>query len=227
MKKYLLVVVILSLVFLWCKRNDVAEIDINAIVDLSTLQGVITQVSEEMNEWKISMEQAQDLVNQLQQKYVDLTDINQKTIENQFGEIQKTFEEQEVDSYILPLRAKKLWMIEPKGMEFNKTLSKPSSMDDSGYDSTTLVYKWNYTIALQQAKLIAQGAGLSVSKDFEKAQLLAKVGNVNYISGLDIASLTKWIVYVNHELLETNIDYLLSVSVDPEGTLTIETTRYK
>jgi hypothetical protein len=35
---------------------------------------------------------------------------------------------------------------------------------------------------MQQAKTIAQSAGLSVSKDFEKAQLLAKVGNVNYIS---------------------------------------------
>jgi hypothetical protein len=31
-------------------------------------------------------------------------------------------------------------MIEPKGMELDKILSKPNSMDVSGYNSLTLVY---------------------------------------------------------------------------------------
>jgi hypothetical protein len=50
---------------------------------------------------------------------------------------------------------------------------------------------------------------------------------VDYISGLDIGGLRKWIVYVNHELLDTNIDNLLSVSVDQDGVLTIEATKYQ
>jgi len=53
-----------------------------------------------------------------------------------------------------------------------------------------------------------------LSKSFEQAQTLAKVGNIDYISGLDIGSLTKGVVYTNHELTDTNIDYMLSVSVD-------------
>jgi len=44
---------------------------------------------------------------------------------------------------------------------------------------------------MQQAKSIAQRARLSVSKGFEKAQSLAKSGDVNYISGLDISDLSK------------------------------------
>jgi len=69
---------------------------------------------------------------------------------------------------------------------------------------------------MQQAANIAKKAKLNVSKEFEKAQSLAKIGNVDYISGLDISSLEKGIVYVNHELLETNVDQLLSVSVDQD-----------
>jgi len=47
-------------------------------------------------------------MDQLQQKYVDLTDITQKTIENEFNDIQKVFDEKSVTSYTLPLWAKKL-----------------------------------------------------------------------------------------------------------------------
>lgn len=227
MKKYLLVLLVFSLVFLWCKRNDAGEIDINTINDLASLQTTITHVSEEINEWKITLEKAQDLMDQLQQKYVDLTDITQKTIENEFNDIQKVFDEKSVTSYTLPLWAKKLWMTEPKGMELNRVSSKQTYTNDTWYSSTILVYKWNYTIALQQAQFIAQKANLPLSKSFAQAQALAKVGNADYISGLDIGSLTKGVVYTNHELTDMNIDYLLSVSVDQNGTLTLEATKYK
>jgi len=226
MKKYLLVVIVFSLVFLWCKRNDITQLDINTIVDIPTLQITITQVSEEMNEWKITLEQAQLLVEQLQQKYIDLTD-KDINIETTFDNIQKSFDEKLFVMYKLPFWAKKLWMIEPQGMELNKTLSTYVAMNDSWYFSVVLVYTWDYTIALQQAKLIAEKAQLHVSKDFAKAQLLANVGNTNYISWLDIAGLSKWIIYLNHELLETNIDNLLLVSVDSNGVLTLETTKYR
>jgi len=54
------------------------------------------------------MEQAQSLLNQLQQKYLDLTDITQKDIENQFDAIEKVFASKSYISYTLPLWAKKL-----------------------------------------------------------------------------------------------------------------------
>ena len=225
MKKYLLVIFVFSFVLLWCKRNDTHEIDPSKITDLVALQEVITQVSDEMSAGTINMEIAQDLIDQLQQKYVDLTDTTQKNIENQFITIQKAFDKQSITFYWLPLRAKKLWMIEPTWMDFDKMLSKQTYTSDNGYTSTILVYKWDYAVAIQQAKLIAQNAHLYVSKDFQQAQSLAKVGDVNYISGLDIEGLSKWIVYVNHELLDTNMDNLLSVSVDQEGTLIIEATK--
>lgn len=220
MKKYLLLVVF-SVVFFWCAKNNLGNIDVNAITDLSTLQGIITQVSEEINAWTISMEHAQELVEQLQQKYVDLTDTTDTPIETKFAALQKTFDEKAMVSYTLPLWAKKLWMSAPKWMVIDKTLSKQT------IGSTILVYKWNYDIALQQAEFIAQKAHLYVSKNFQQAQSLAKIGNVDYISGLDIGGLRKWIVYVNHELLDTNIDNLLSVSVDQDGVLTIEATKYQ
>jgi hypothetical protein len=120
-----------------------------------------------------------------------------------------------------------MWMILPVWMNIDMTLSQRNTLDDSWANSTVLVYTWSYDIAMQQAQLIAQNAGLLVSKNFQQAQTLAKIWNIDYISGLDVGSLTKWIVYVNHELLETNIDNLLSVSVDQEWTLTLEATKYK
>ena len=223
----MLVVLVFSLVFLWCTKTDVLDIDVNTIADLPTLQTIVTQVSEDMSAGKISMDQAQTLLDQLEQKYVDMTDATDTTIETTFEVLQKTFDENSLPSYTLPLWAKKLWLIDPQGMVLDKTLSTYTPMNASGYGSTTLVYKWDYTLALQQAQLIAQKASLYVSKDFQQAQALAKVGNIDYISWLDVGSLTKWIVYVNHELLETNVANLMSVSVDQEWTLTLEATKYK
>ncbi|HBB04496.1 TPA: hypothetical protein DCZ39_06490 [Patescibacteria group bacterium] len=93
-----------------------------------------------MNSGTINMEIAQKLLNQLQQKYVDLTDTTQKNIETQFGEIQKVFDAQSLASYTLPLWALKLGMTEPKGMELDITRSKQTIVDASGYSSTLLVY---------------------------------------------------------------------------------------
>lgn len=106
-------------------------------------------------------------------------------------------------------------MIEPKGMQLNKILSKQYTNEES-YSSTILVYKGNYTIALQQAKVIAEHANLHPSKMFEQGQAIAKNKDVQYISGLDFDNLEKGMIYVNYDLLETNVNNLLSVSVDQD-----------
>ena len=166
------------------------------------------------------------MVNKLQQRYIDLTNTTEVTIETKFDTIQKAFEEKSVIIYWLPLRAKRIWMIEPTGMQLNTSLSKYTTQNNSG-SSTLLVYTWDYSVALQQAKIIAEHAHLYVTKNFQQAQSLAKLGNIDYISGLDLGVVSKWIVYVNHELLDANLDNLLSVSVDQNGVLTIEATKYQ
>lgn len=227
MKKYLLISAIVLFVLAWCMSKESKGTDINTISDLGTLQDAIFQISQDMHDWTLSLPQAQDLVESLQTKYIELTQSTQQNIESWFDIIQKSFDQQSFTIYSLPLRAKKLGMSEPRDMTIDTSLSSYKIMDASGYTSTILVYKWNYEIAMQQAKEIAQKAHLFVSKNFQDAQSLAKLGTIDYISGLDIVGLSKWIVYVNHDLLETSIDSLLSVSVDKEWILTIEATKYQ
>lgn len=187
---------------------------------------MITQISEQVTQWTIDPEEAQLLLNKLQDKYLELTDITQHNIEIQFETAQNCLSQKSITSYTLPLWAKKLGMTEPKDMELNKILSK-NYTNSEWYNSTILVYTWTYAVALQQAESIAKKANLHVSKTFEQGQAIAKGNDVGYISGLDIDNLEKGIVYGNHDLLDTNIENLLSVSVDQEGTLIIEATKYK
>lgn len=234
MKKNILLIVLFCLLLVWCASpnidqvamvNSISDIDITTINDLSTLETLIYQVSDAINAGTLSVEKAQKLIEQLQQKYIVLLDTNNVNIENAFARIQKTFSTHPVNSYTLPLWAKKLWMTLPEGMTIDKTHSK--YIYDTGYDSTILVYTWDRIVALQQAKIIAQKAHLQLSKSLQQAQSIVQDGNVGYISGLDISELSSWTIYVNHELLDTTIDQLLSVYVDQEWTLTIEATNYK
>ena len=229
MKKILLLTLVSSIVLFWCAKNEVHTIDVAKIVDLPGLEKAVTQVSNWLNEWIARKEQTQNLVEQLQLKYIDFigtVNTTDKVVEDQLVAIEWLFNKWSITSYTLPLRAKKLWMTLPQWMHLDKALSQKTTLHDSGYNSTVLVYTWDYTIAMQQAQIVASKAHLSVSKNFQQAQALAKIGSVDYISWLDIGSLDKWIVYINHELLDTNIDNLLSISVDGNGTLTIETTNY-
>lgn len=220
MKKYLLLFALSFLVFAGCAKYNLETLDLATITDLTSLQVVIDQVSEEINKWTLEMGKAEILVDQLQEKYVELTDVDDQGVEDKFIAIQNVFTTKSIVSYTLPLWAKKLGMTYPKGMQLEKSLCKKTS------SSLTLVYTGNYTIALQQAEIIAKKANLYVSKNFQQAQALAKIGDIDYISGLDVGALAKWIVYVNHELLDTNMDNFLSVSVDQDWVLTIEATQY-
>ncbi|MCX6825367.1 MAG: hypothetical protein NTY80_04075 [candidate division SR1 bacterium] len=225
MKKQLIVALLLSAALVGCTKTDISKLDINSLTDLPALQKATTQVSQEINKGSITMDQAQSIVDKLQQRYVDLTDTADQNIETTFGTIQQIFDTKAVTLYVLPIWAKRLGMTEPKGMELDKSLSQQNYL--SGYGSTLLVFRGNYTIALQQAKTIAQKAHLYVSNEFAQAQAIAKIGNIDYISGLDIGGLSKGIIYVNHELLDTRADQFLSVGVDQNGTLTLQATKRK
>lgn len=225
MKKYMIIGVLSTLLLFGCTRDPLKHLDVTSITDLDTLQTVIGQVSDAMQVGSITMESAQDILDQLQQKYIDLTDITQADIETQFTNLQTVFEKKALVPRSLPLWAKRLWMVAPQGMHLDTQLSKQISTDE--YSSTVLVYTGDYDTAMQQAQRIAQQAHLYVSKDFQKAQALMQLGEIGYISGLDANSLMKWIVYVNYDLFDMAADPLLSVSVDELGVLTIETMKYK
>lgn len=230
MKKYFLVIVfLLSFFLLWCTTPsmNINTLDVDSIVDLGTLEAKITELSQAIQDGTIEEELAQKTIEKLQQKYVDLKGTTSTAIEDKFATIKWLFVTKHVDSYVLPLWAKELWMSEPRWMSLNTQASHQTYTTSEWYDSTILVYQWDYYFALEEAKRIADQAGLFVSNDFAQGQALAQNTNTNYISWLDIDGLTQWIVYVNHELLETNVDNLLSVSVDKNGTLIIETIQYK
>jgi hypothetical protein len=201
-------------------------VDINSIGDLAALQIVVTQITEDLAQGKLSTEDAQWLLTKLQDRYLELTDIAQQHIETQFAVLEKSLDVQSTTSYSLPFWAKKLWMTEPKGMELNTVLSKQYT-NEEGYSSTILVYKSDYEIALQQAEILAEKADLHLSKTFQQGQTIAKQWNAAYISGLDVEWLKYGVVYVNHDLLDKNVETFLSVSVDYDWTLVVEATKYK
>jgi len=97
---------------------------VNAVMDLVALQNMITKVSIDMNNGSLSLEDAQTRIDELQDRYLELTDITQQDIETQFSVIQAQLYKKSSFPYSLPLRAKKMGMSEPQGMEFNTVLSK-------------------------------------------------------------------------------------------------------
>lgn len=225
MKKNFFVVLLFSFVFFWCTPSGVKNLDVDAILDLGTLEAKVTELSQKIQDGKIEKELAQNTIEKLQQKYIDLKGTTSTTIENQFANIQWFFVTKNTDTYTIPLWAQKIWIHEPQWMSLDVQASRKTYTTSEGYNSTTLVYTWSYDIALQEAKRIADKAGLFISKDFVKGQELAQNTNTQYISWLDISTLTQWIIYVNHELLDLTPEYSLSVSVDKYGTLTIESSK--
>jgi hypothetical protein len=47
------------------------------------------------------------------------------------------------------------------------------------------------------------------------------------ITKITSGNMLKWIIYTNFGLLATDIDYLITISVDENGKLTIEVTNYE
>lgn len=224
MKKYFFLFLVASaMIFWWCASRSWEQFDVASITDLDTLHATLDDISGAMHAGTVSMETAQDILDVLEQKYIDLTDIPQVDIEDQMSRIHEVFQSQSLTPRGLPLWAKRLGLVVPQGMTLDMTQSRQSKTSDTSF--ILLVYTGSYDHAMQQAERIATKAHLYVSKEFQKAQALAQYGEVGYISGLDIDGLMKWIVYVNAELLDTATDPLISLSVDKSWTLTLELTK--
>jgi len=224
MKKSLFVLVFGFFVLVGCAKVSDDAFDVNSIADLTTLQVVTTRFSEDFAQGKLSIEEAQLLLINLQDLYLSLTDTTHQSLENQFESIQKHIYGN--TSFSLPFWAKRMWMKTPQYMVLDTSSSKQYT-DKAWYTSTILVYTWTYELALEQAALLADAAWLHLSETFKQWQSIAQQKNVSYVSGLDIEEVANGVVYVSHDLFQKNVEYFLSIDVNKDWVLTIEATRYK
>jgi len=124
-------------------------------------------------------------------------------------------------STVFPEWAKKIGLNAPQEMILNKSMSQITSSNDSntGYNSMNFVYNGGYDVAMKQAKLIAQNAGVPIGSDYQEALDLAKELDTDPIKGA---------VYMNFEIgKDDNQQYHIAITVDEAGTLTITATDYK
>lgn len=217
MKKINLVLLLCFCLLLWACSNPSKEI--------SALQGDISNISDRMENWILNPEEAFTLSYQLQLRNKD---IMTKDLEKDFDSLDHLIQEKmrqqkekketeklaQLSKKVLPARAQNLWLSVPANMTLDVTKTKQTTLTQNWYDSTVLVYKWTYELAMQEAAKIAKNANLPISAEF--AALQTKLGSV-----------IKWIVYTNHGLLDTNIEYLISITVDEDWSMTIEITNYK
>ncbi|MCX6822836.1 MAG: hypothetical protein NTX91_02455 [candidate division SR1 bacterium] len=216
---FLLAVPVVLLTGCWAKPQ------IQPVQTLAELQTEITRISDQLLSGTITPDIAQELFEQLQSKYTELT---QTQLLSRMTTLQKIIDQQK-DAIVklgeLPSRAKNLGLSLPVRMRMDKIASKQTRVGKEGYDSIQYVYRGPYDYAMAEAMRIASGAKLFVSPEIAQAQALVNQGKS--ISGLDTSHLTKGIVYTNHALTDTKIDYLINVSVDADGLLTIEASNYQ
>ncbi len=122
---------------------------------------------------------------------------------------------------VFPEWAKKIGLSAPQGMTLNKSMSQITSSNDAntGYNSMNFVYNGAYDVAMKQAELIAQKAGVPIGSDYQEALDLARELDTEPIKGA---------VYMNFEIgKEDNQQYHIAITVDETGTLTITATDYR
>ena len=120
----------------------------------------------------------------------------------------------------IPDWVSRLGIIEPEGMKFDQDFSNNTSITDpsEGFNSVSLVYTGPYDIAVKEAAKISANAKLSV-------------GGVIKVKGSPVIShTTKYnstVSYMNYNLENADVDFLISVQVEPSGILTIMVTDNK
>ena len=195
------------------------------IQDLQSLQSAVDVLQQRLLSWLVEVDDAQIQVRQLLDTYQELTK-QEVTLATQSLDRTLADEQQKIEKLgILPLRATQLWLTVPQGMKLQKTLSRQVQAGTTWYDAFVLVYKGTYDKAVQEAQRIASGAKLFLSPEIAQAQAMVKSGKV--ISGFNTQELMDSLIYTNHNLLDTAVATIISVSVTKEWLLTLEATNYK
>lgn len=133
----------------------------------------------------------------------------------------KLFTDDNTPATSLPDWAKKLGLIEPQNMQLVANMSHLTSVVEpaEGFNSITLVYSGNYETAIKQSSRIARSAKLPLSKEYKARKKQAeRAGHGIMVKG---------IAYMNYDLSTRDIDYLIYVTVDDKGMLTISATDMK
>ena len=220
MKKFLLCCLLVGCTFslLGCQNE-------RHIQDLQSLQSAVDVLQQRLLSWLVEVDDAQIQVRQLLDTYQELTK-QEVTLATQSLDRTLADEQQKIEKLgILPLRATQLWLTVPQGMKLQKTLSRQVQAGTTWYDAFVLVYKGTYDKAVQEAQRIASGAKLFLSPEIAQAQAMVKSGKV--ISGFNTQELMDSLIYTNHNLLDTAVATIISVSVTKEWLLTLEATNYK
>ena len=114
----------------------------------------------------------------------------------------------------------KLGLSEPEGMKFDEVLSHYTFLNDPSerFNSVSLVYSGDYDKAVIQAIKLASKAKLIPGRNFR-----AKGSPVANIQD----HINPQISFVNYSLEDMNQNFLISVQVEPSGSLTIMVTDKK
>ena len=138
------------------------------------------------------------------------------------------------DTSRYPKWVQELGFVEPEGMKFQSEMSEVTSADDPGqsFNSINFVYKGDYEKAMEQAKIIADKAGVPMSEEFKRA----KEANERLMKRKDelpenqVVEELKGAIYTNHRMdrpVDENLEYMISIMVDESGILTINIVNQK
>ena len=125
----------------------------------------------------------------------------------------------------IPFWANQLGLAEPRNMTLvsEKSLMTSINNPSEGFNSITFVYEGQYENALNQAKIIAENANIPVSKSWLKIHNLIKRQKKDAEKyGNTPPDDLKGITYINYEQTSNEPEYLMSVSIDANGFLTIQ-----
>ena len=176
--------------------------NINDAMDLAkVLNEKIQMVEKQHKDGLITREKADQLINDLNERYSKVVAVPEKNEPDEFPE----------------------WLTElkitaPKGLDLNTNDSYQTKEDNlqDGYNSVLFIYTGSYQKAIAEAHRIAREANVPLSEPYQKAKDLAdKLGKE--IEGID------GITYVNYKFGDASFDgkYKISLSVDKTGKFTI------
>jgi len=185
-------------------NNTMSEID-NTLDIIDSMQNEIDNIEEERALGIISDDEA----------VIKLNKIN-----NNIGkQLSSSYNSNPVIG--IPAWAKQLGLSAPANMSFDSDNSQATSENNpnEGFNSVILIYKGNYTEAIKQAGIVARKANIPMSQDYKDALTLSKEYDIETIRGAS---------YMNFKFgSDNNPQYNISITVDNDGTLTINATDTK
>ncbi len=197
-----------------------------------SVKNSIQTLNESMNDFNEKMETVDNMEQQLLdlEKMLNSDDVSEdeikKLTEKYYSRNNNEAATKSVSSFEkIPLWAKHLGLVEPQNMTLVSEKSIMTSINNpsEGFNSITFVYEGQYRNAIEQAKIIAENANIPVSKSWLKIHNIInrqkkdaeKYGNTPPDD-------LKGITYINYDQTTNEPDYLMSVSVDANGFLTIQ-----